>query len=79
MTMTCDELDALLPEFMDGSLTATEQEDAASHLATCPQCRLVVSELEGVSSLYRTYGRLRLPEESRSRIAEALGFDAETP
>jgi len=75
MTMTCDELDALLPEFMDGSLTEGQQAAAAEHLATCNQCRIEVSELEGVGELYRTHGRLQLPEESRRRIAEALGLD----
>ena len=75
MNVTCDQLDALLPEFFDGALTAEEETAAADHLATCSDCRTVVSELEGVGSLYRTHGRLSLPEASRARIREALGLD----
>lgn len=75
MTVTCDELDALLPEFMDGKLTADQEAAAAEHLATCDQCRIEVTELKGVGDLYRSHGRLGLPEESRLRIARALGLE----
>ena len=37
MTLSCDELDLLLPEFLDGSLTPDQEEQAAAHLATCEQ------------------------------------------
>jgi predicted anti-sigma-YlaC factor YlaD len=75
MIVTCEQLDSLLPEFFDGSLTAEQEAAAADHLATCTDCRTVVSELEGVSSLSRTHGRLMLPEASRDRIRVALGLD----
>ena len=75
MTMTCDQLETLLPEFFDGSLTVGQETAAANHLATCPDCRTVVTELEGVSSLSHIHGRLQLPDESRTRIREALGLD----
>ncbi len=74
MIMTCDQLDTLLPEFFDGTLTAEQEAAAADHLATCTDCRTVVSELEGVGSLYRTHGRLKLPNDARERIREALGL-----
>ena len=75
MIMTCDQLDTLLPEFFDGALSAEQETAAANHLATCTDCRTVVSELEGVSSLSRTHGRLKLPEDARVRIREALGLE----
>jgi predicted anti-sigma-YlaC factor YlaD len=75
MTMTCDQLETLLPEFFDGSVTASQERAAAEHLATCDQCRLVVSELEGVGELYRSHGRLSLPGDARTRIRTALGLD----
>ena len=77
MTMTCDELDTLLPEFFDGSLNETQEAAAAEHLATCDQCRLQVSELEGVGELYRRHGRLTLPDDARERIKQALGVDTD--
>lgn len=72
MKLTCDELDALLPEFLDGSLTPEEEAAAAEHLATCDQCRIVLSDLKGVGELYRRHGRLRLPDEARQRIRSML-------
>lgn len=75
MIMACDQLDNLLPEFFDGTLTAEQEAAAADHLATCTDCRTVVSELEGVGSLYRTHGRLKLPNDARERIREALGLN----
>lgn len=74
MIVTCDQLESLLPEFFDGSLTAGQEAAAANHLATCTDCRTVVSELEGVSSLSRAHGRLRLPDDARARIRESLGL-----
>lgn len=68
----CDELDTLLPEFFDGALDTTQEAAAAEHLATCDQCRLQVSELEGVGELYRRHGRLTLPDDARQRIKRAL-------
>jgi predicted anti-sigma-YlaC factor YlaD len=75
MIMTCDQLDTLLPELFDGALTAEQEAAAADHLATCTDCQTVVSELEGVGSLYRTHGRLKLPNDARDRIREALGLN----
>lgn len=75
MTMTCDDLDLLLPEFLDGSLTAYQEEQAAAHLATCQQCTLEVNELEGVTKLYREHGMLELPKEAKQRIARALNIE----
>ncbi len=76
MTMTCDDLDLLLPEFLDGSLTADQEEQAAAHLATCQQCTLEVNDLEGVTKLYREHGMLELPKEARQRIAKALNIES---
>ena len=75
MTMTCDELDTLLPEFMDGKLTAEQELAAGEHLATCGQCSAELSQLQGVGELYRLHGRLELSSEARDRIQRALGID----
>jgi len=75
MTMTCDELDLLLPEFLDGHLTTEQEEQAAAHLATCQQCTLEVNELQGVTSLYKDHGVLKLSDEARTRIRAALQIE----
>ena len=72
MELTCDQLDALLSEFLDGALTPEQEQAAAAHLATCDQCRIVLNDLREVGTLYREHGRLRLPDEARARILETL-------
>lgn len=74
MMMTCDELDTLLTEFMDGKLTAEQEQAAGEHLATCRQCSAELSQLQGVGELFRTHGRLELSPEARRRIEKSLGL-----
>jgi anti-sigma factor RsiW len=75
MSVTCNDLDVLLPEFLDGTLTPAQEAAAAEHLATCKACALEVNELEGVTRLYKEYGALELPEDARKRIMGALNLD----
>lgn len=74
MNLSCEQLDALLPEFFDGALVDPALTDALDHLATCDSCRLTVAELRSVGDLYREH-RLAIPEDSRARILEALQED----
>lgn len=74
MTLSCDDLDAMLPEFLDGSVTEDEEALAAEHLATCEACSLELNELQGVTELYREHGTLELPDDARARISDALGL-----
>lgn len=70
--LTCDQLDALLPEFFDGALDAADEAAAAEHLATCDACRMVVNDLDRVGELAREHGRVQLPPEARARIRSML-------
>lgn len=70
--LTCDQLDALLPELFDGRLAADIEGAALHHLATCSQCRLVVDDLERIGDMYREHGRLTLPDVVRARIRGIL-------
>ncbi len=75
MSMTCDDLDSLLPEFMDGELTAEQEHAAAEHVATCRECRIEIDQLQRVGELYRQGGQLTLSPEAKARIASALGIE----
>ncbi len=72
MELTCEQLDAMLPEFFDGTLGSETEAAAAAHLATCDACRVVVHDLERVGELARSHGRLQLPDEARGRIRSLL-------
>ena len=75
MTLSCSDLDALLPEFLDGELSPDQEAEAAEHLATCAQCTLELGELQGVTRLYREHGTMKLPDDARKRIAAALDVE----
>ncbi len=70
--LTCDELDALLPEFLDGTVTDDQRDAALAHLATCDACTVVITEMRGVGALFRQHGRLQLPDAARARIRAQL-------
>jgi anti-sigma factor (TIGR02949 family) len=74
MSLSCDDLDAMLPEFLDGSVSEDQASAAAEHLATCEACTAELDELEGVTKLYREHGTMHLPDEARRRIVESLGL-----
>lgn len=74
MTLSCDDLDAMLPEFLDGSVSENQESAAAEHLATCAACTAELNELHGVTKLYREHGTMKLPDDARERIAERLGI-----
>jgi anti-sigma factor RsiW len=74
MKLTCDELDTLLSEFMDGTLTPAQEQAAGEHLATCRQCSAELSQLQGVGELFRLHGRMELSPEARDRIEKAIGL-----
>ncbi len=72
MELTCETLEALLPEMMDGRLGSEEEMGAATHLATCDKCRLIVDETSQVRVAAREYGRIKMPDEVRARIRGSL-------
>ncbi len=71
MSLTCEQLDEMLPEFFDVELEVTALDEALAHLTTCDSCRLTVDELRSVGDLYRAH-RLQLPDDAKARIIEAL-------
>lgn len=73
MTISCDQLDSLLPEIFGGGLTIEDEVAAAEHLATCNHCRVTVSDLEQIGDLGRRHGKLELPLEAKTRIRALLG------
>jgi hypothetical protein len=72
MTISCDQLDSLLPDVFGGGLSFEDEEAAAEHLATCNHCRVTVSDLEQVGDLGRRHGRHELPLDARLRIRALL-------
>jgi len=72
MELTCESLGALLPEMIDGRLSKEEEMGAATHLATCENCRLIVDETNQLRIAAREHGRVEMPDEACARIRVSL-------
>jgi predicted anti-sigma-YlaC factor YlaD len=70
--LTCEDLEALLPEMMDGQLGLETEEKAVTHLATCDSCRVIVDGVNRVRAAAREHGRATMPEEARARIRKMI-------
>lgn len=72
MEVSCDQVETVLSEMLDGTASAELEEAAASHLATCDSCRVVVDETSQVRAVAREYGKVRMPEDVKERIRDHL-------
>jgi hypothetical protein len=66
----CDEVAAVVPDYLTDALDARARDAVQLHLAECDACR---SELEGLSE---TWARLRVLEDARPSPALRAGFYA---
>ena len=70
--MTCDQVEDLLPELLDGAVEAHVLDSAVHHIATCDACTLTKGQYDSMQALYRNHGALRLTDETRTRIRASL-------
>jgi len=79
--MTCLELEAHLPDLVEGTTPAAHREAIDRHLATCEACRRLVADLRRIAQTAGTLDRLPLPPGSWPRLAARLrqepGFGGE--
>lgn len=47
-TMTCEQFDARLPEYMEGELTGDERDAFERHAASCAHCRPILDDLKAI-------------------------------
>ncbi len=78
-TLTCDEVEALLPLVADGSIDLSADPALGAHLGTCAQCQdslarhdLVDLALRRPATLDRDRGRLHLPWPVALAVAASL-------
>jgi len=71
----CKNLLSQLSDFVDGELEATLCAEIERHMAGCPDCRAVVNTLEKSIMLYRTAGRVEVPQDVQTRLYKVLKLD----
>lgn len=70
--MTCDQVEDLLPELLDGVVDTDQLDAAVDHIAKCEACTFTKGQYDSMQSLYQQHGALKLPNEARTRIRATL-------
>ena len=70
--MKCKELLALLSSSVDGSLSREEYEAFRQRLSGCGPCEVVVDNIRRTISLYKSGGRVELPDTLQDRLRGVL-------
>lgn len=70
--MNCDELLAMLNDYVDDGVDPDVCEEFAQHLAGCNPCQVVVDNIRKTITLYKEGQPYELPEQFRERLYSAL-------
>ena len=70
--MTCEELLQYLSDYIDRNLDEELEAAAQEHLATCENCRVVLSTTEQTITLFRERGQRTIPAARRRRLFNQL-------
>jgi anti-sigma factor RsiW len=70
--MKCEELLAMLNEYVDGTVDPSVCEEFERHMADCNPCQVVVDNIRQTITLYRDGRPYPLPDRFHSRLHEVL-------
>jgi anti-sigma factor (TIGR02949 family) len=70
--MTCQELIALLAEFLDHTLDAQALAAFEAHLADCPPCQAYLNTYRKTRALTHHAGQEEMPAEMKRRLRDFL-------
>jgi len=70
--MKCEELLALLNEYVDGTVDPAICQEFEKHMAGCNPCKVVVDNIRKTITLYKVGQPYELPARFRERLHAAL-------
>jgi hypothetical protein len=81
--ITCDQLDELLPDHLEGTLPATQRAAIEAHAAGCGRCASLIDDLNGITAAAAALPTLRPPRDLWDGIsarieAPVIRLDAES-
>lgn len=68
----CHELLDQLSNYIDGELEAALCAEVETHLAQCPDCRIIVDTVRKVIRVYRAESANKLPDDVEERLYRVL-------
>lgn len=72
-TMTCEQFDARLPEYMEGDLTGDEREAFERHAESCAHCRPILEDLKAIVASAGALGPIEPTRDLWSGIEARIG------
>ena len=70
--MKCEEMLAVLNEYVDGTIDPSICEEFEKHMAGCNPCQVVVDNIRQTITLYKNDQPYELPVKFRDRLHKAL-------
>jgi hypothetical protein len=70
--MKCEEMLALLNEYVDGTINSSICDEFEKHMAGCNPCQIVVDNIRQTITLYKNGQPVELPAECRDRLHAVL-------
>ena len=70
--MKCEELLALLNEYVDGTVDPSVCDEFETHMAGCNPCQVVVDNIRKTITLYKGGQEVELPAECSQRLHALL-------
>lgn len=70
--MNCEELVRYLSDYIDRGLTEELEAEARAHLASCPNCHVVLNTTQKTISLFRECEVRFIPAERKEALFQAL-------
>ena len=72
-TMTCEQFDARLPDYMEGDLAGDEREAFERHAESCAHCRPILEERKAIVASAGALGPIEPPRDLWSGIEARIG------
>lgn len=70
--MKCEQLLAMLNEYVDGTVDPAICEEFEKHMAGCNPCQVVVDNIRKTITLYKEGQRIELPVSFRRKLHDAV-------
>lgn len=74
--MNCNEIENLLPAYLEGFLSPEEKKTVAEHLAACPRCGRALADLEQAEKLVKGLAEVEPPPFFEKRIMSRVREEA---
>ena len=73
MTMTCEQFEARLPDYMEGDLTGDERSSLERHVESCAHCRPILEDLKAIVASAGALGPIEPSRDLWSGIEARIG------